>query len=366
MSILSRANDLERKLQSENGSEYNKVLRLEVGQPRTPPPKAVLDSLACASTSYTASLGTPELKKAIAHHYLEWYSVQVAPSAIAVTTGASGAFVATFLSCFDSGDRVAVSVPGYPCYRHTLLAMGVQVVDLLVDESTNFQPSVAHLSAEHGKQGLAGLVVASPSNPTGSVLSGEQLCDLAQFCKQNSIRLVVDEIYHGIGEHLPTTAMSLDDQVVVISSLSKFWCMTGFRVGWLATRDVKLMQAIERTMENMFLCAPSFSQHAAVAALSQPCEAELQSHVKRYISNQASLSDALRRAGFHPIRPQDGRAVVGGALRPAADGLPGGGDARRRLRRGARRRVCALQLHGQRRGRGTGGTAPRAIHYSAF
>ncbi|PXF49784.1 (5-formylfuran-3-yl)methyl phosphate transaminase [Gracilariopsis chorda] len=304
MEVLRRANELEQKLQSEGAGKHQKVLRLEVGQPSTPPPQAVLDAVARASTSYTAALGIKELKEAISNHYASWYAVDVPCSAIAITTGSSGAFLAAFVSCFDADDRVAVAVPGYPCYRHVLRAVCAEVVEIAVDETTNFQPTVSQLQVEHDKKRLKGVVVASPSNPTGSVLSAEDLAALAKFCSENDIRLIVDEIYHGIGDAKHATAMALHKEIIVISSFSKYWCMTGFRVGWLATSDEELLSAVEKTLQNMCICAPSFSQHAAIAALSSECQPELAAHVKRYVNNQKVLADWLRRAGFEPFMPQ--------------------------------------------------------------
>lgn len=173
MEVLQRANELEQRLESEGAGKHEKVLRLEVGQPSTPPPQAVLDAVARASASYTAALGIKELKEAVSNHYASWYGVDVPCSAIAITTGSSGAFLAAFVACFDAGDRVAVAVPGYPCYRHVLKAVCADVVEIAVDESTNFQPTVPHLQAEHEKERLKGIIIASPSNPTGSVLSAE-------------------------------------------------------------------------------------------------------------------------------------------------------------------------------------------------
>lgn len=303
MQVMRNADELEARLQSVSSTKRNKVIKLSVGQPSTPPPKLVRDVLASAPTSYTTALGLPALRQAISVHYFDEYQVNVPASSIAITTGASGAFLAIFISCFDAGDRVAVCNPSYPCYKHVLTSVCAEVVEISVDEQTNFQPTIQQLKLEHEKAPLKGLIIASPSNPAGSIISWEELTALSRFCGDNDIRLIVDEIYHGITELALPTAMSLQDEVIVISSFSKYWCMTGLRVGWLATKDEQVLDAVEKILQSLSICAPSISQYAAISALSAECKPELELHVQRYVKNQKVLYDCLQQVGFEPFIP---------------------------------------------------------------
>jgi aspartate/methionine/tyrosine aminotransferase len=285
------------------------VVHLEVGQPSSPAPAAVRAAAAHALESgqigYTSSPGLPSLRAAIARHYAAWYGVEVDPLRVIVTAGASAAFTLAFLSCFDPGDRVGVVEPGYPCYRNTLLALGVEPVALPVGPATRWALT-SELVAAAGP--LAGLVVASPSNPTGTVLPCERLRKLAAWCDAEGVRLVSDEIYHGItyGQRAET-ALSCSRDSVVVNSFSKYFSMTGWRLGWIiAPPDVTA--AAERFQQNLYICAPTLSQLAAAAAFG--ATDELDAHVARYAENRRLLLAGLQRCGLDDVAAADGAFYV--------------------------------------------------------
>jgi aspartate/methionine/tyrosine aminotransferase len=287
------------------------VLHLEVGQPSTGAPAVVVEAAARAlgehRLSYTDALGTPELRSRVSAWYADRYGVAVDPDRIAITGGASGACVLAFLACFDVGDRVAVAAPGYPCYRNMLSSFGIEVVDIEVDASSRFQLTAPVLArAIDERAPLAGVVVASPSNPTGTMLSADELGALAALCREHDIRLISDEIYHGItyGE-AASTALTHDDgdQVVVMSSFSKYFSMTGWRLGWLVLPP-HLVTPVERLAQNLTVAPPTLAQLAALSAFD--AFDELDAHVERYGRNRAILLEGLRHAGFHDIAPADG------------------------------------------------------------
>ncbi len=281
------------------------VLHLEVGQPSTPAPQAVLDAAAAAlgddRLGYTDATGTPELRQRIADHYADRYEVSVDPDRVIVTMGASGGFVLTFLAAFDVGDRVAVTQPGYPCYRNTLEAFGVKAVPIPVGPETRFVPTSA-LLAEAGP--LEGLVLASPANPTGTALRREELVDIADYCRANDITLIADEIYHGIeyGASVPT-ALSVDRNAVVLQSFSKYYSMTGWRLGWIVAPP-ELVRPLERLAQNLFISPPTLSQHAALAAFE--ATEELDGNVARYAANRRILIDGLGAVGLDHFASPDG------------------------------------------------------------
>jgi aspartate/methionine/tyrosine aminotransferase len=289
------------------------VLHLEVGQPATPAPKAVLDAAAEALRAdplrYTDALGTSALRERIARWYDERYGVIVDPGVVAVTGGASGACVLSLLASFDVGDRVAVASPGYPCYRNMLTAFGAVAVDVEVDASSRFQLTPELLAAEIDRHGpLAGIVVASPSNPTGTMLGRDELGALAAFCIDHDLRLVSDEIYHGITYGEPaSTAPAHDPDVVVMSSFSKYFSMTGWRLGWMVVPPA-MVEVVERLAQNLTVAPPTLAQLAGVAAFdSVP---ELDAHVARYAANRAVLLDGLSAMGFDHVAPADGAFYV--------------------------------------------------------
>ena len=286
------------------------VLHLEVGQPSTAAPDGVIAAAKAAldgeKLGYTDTFGIPSLRAAIAGHYRSWYGVDLAPDQVFVTTGSSGAFVISFLAAFDPGDRVAVAEPGYPCYRNILSALGIEPVGLVTTEDSRFQPTVAQLEALDGK--LDGLIVASPSNPTGTMLSAHELKALADYCAERGIRLISDEIYHGItyGER-GATALEFTNDAVVINSFSKYFSMTGWRLGWMVIPH-DLARAIECLAQNLYISPPSLSQAAAVAAFD--CHHELEGNVARYSRNRDLLLKKLPAAGFDRLAPAQGAFYI--------------------------------------------------------
>lgn len=221
--------------------------------------------------------------------------------------------VAAFTALFDADTRVACPVPGYPCYRNTLSALGVEVVALETHSHNGYAPTPAMLESEIAKSGpLTGIVLASPCNPTGAALSRECLIELARYCEKNNIKLVVDEIYHFLnlrGSRLPS-ALEISDSVIVISSFSKYWCLAGYRVGFLITRSAELMAVLERLLQNLHISAPTISQRVALASLSPASSAELDTHVERYASSIKLLVRHLPALGFEELREPDGAFYV--------------------------------------------------------
>lgn len=281
------------------------VLHLEVGQPSTGAPGRVIEAAKAALgrdvLGYTDALGIPPLRDAIAAHYRDRYGIPVDPRRIVVTTGSSGAFILSFLAAFDAGARVAVTAPGYPAYRNILSALGIEVVEVEVGPASRFQPTPELLD----KVGhLDGLIVASPANPTGTMLSAADLRRLAEHCGRRDIRLVSDEIYHGITYAEPaTTALALTDRAIIINSFSKYFSMTGWRLGWMVLPE-ELIRPIECLAQNLFISPPSISQVAAVEVFA--CRDELEANVRRYAANRAVLLDALPKAGLDRFAPPDG------------------------------------------------------------
>ena len=289
-----------------SGSE---VLHLEVGQPSTPAPEGARDRAISAIQNeilgYTSALGMDSLRERLSLHYREWYDTEVGPERIAITLGASGAFTLAFLACFEAGDRVAVPTPGYPCYRNTLRALGVEVIDLPVGYDTRFQPSPRILEPLGP---IDGLVVASPSNPTGTMLLPSELTELTHWCATESVRLISDEIYHGItyGTSAPTVAAEWDEAVIV-NSFSKYFSMTGWRLGWLVLPQ-NLVSPVARLAQNAFIAAASVSQHAALGAFES--HGELEANVERYSVNRNILLEGLPRAGITQLAPADGAFYI--------------------------------------------------------
>jgi aspartate/methionine/tyrosine aminotransferase len=282
------------------------VLHLEIGQPSTPAPRAVIAAAQAALAhdvlGYTEALGVPALRARLAGFYRERYGVAVPAERIAVTVGSSGAFLLAFLAAFEPGDRVGVTVPGYPAYRHILRALDIVPVELPVGAATDFHPTVALLERIEGP--LAGLIVASPANPTGTMLSRAHYQELARYCAARAIRLISDEIYHGISYGEPaTTALEVTRDGVVINSFSKYFSMTGWRLGWMVLPE-DLVRSVECLAQNLFISAPTLAQHAAIAAFD--ASAELDQNVRRYAANRALLLDALPGAGFPAFAPADG------------------------------------------------------------
>jgi aspartate/methionine/tyrosine aminotransferase len=284
------------------------VLHMEVGQPGTGAPQGVIDAARSALSDqrlgYTVALGIPELREAIARHYRDYYGVTVPAERIVVTTGSSGAFILSFLSAFDPGDRVALAAPGYPCYRNILSALGVEPVPLMSTLEDRFQPTPELLDRARAEKPLDGLIVASPSNPTGTMLDTAAFRALIDYCRRYGIRLISDEIYHGITyRRKADTAAAFGDDPIVINSFSKYFSMTGWRLGWMVAPE-DLMRAIESLAQNLFISPPTLSQIAGVAAFD--CHAELQANVARYATNRELLLRELPNAGFTELAPSDG------------------------------------------------------------
>ncbi len=285
------------------------VLHLEVGQPGTPAPEGVLlaaeRALRTDKLGYTDSFGIPELRQRIAAHYNHWYGVDVAMDQVIVTTGSSGAFSLAFLAAFDPGDRVALVEPGYPAYRNILQALGIEVVGLVTGAETRFQPDVALLETA-GR--IDGLIIASPANPTGTMVPSETWPGIVDWCRANGVRLISDEIYHGITYDIAAeTALAHTRDALVINSFSKYFSMTGWRLGWMIVPQ-DLMRPVECLAQNLFISPPTLSQHAAVAAFD--CHSELQENLALYAANRALLLEALPKAGFPDLAPADGAFYI--------------------------------------------------------
>ncbi len=282
------------------------VVHMEVGQPSTPAPAKVLAAAHAAldghRLGYTDAFGLMALRQRIARHYGETYGVAVDPERVVVTAGSSGAFVLSFLAAFDAGDRVALASPGYPAYRNILTALGVEVVNIPVDPATNFQPTVDLLNRIPGP--LHGLIVASPSNPTGTMIGRDELAGIVHWCAGRDVRLVSDEIYHGIVYGQPAaTALAFGDDAVVVNSFSKYFSMTGWRLGWMVLPD-DLLRPVECLAQNLFISPPTLAQVAAEAAFD--CAEELAGHVARYARNRTLLLAELPKTGFHRLASADG------------------------------------------------------------
>ena len=285
------------------------IIHMEVGQPGTPAPAGARAGLAEAmerdSLGYTVALGRPDLRARISQLYRDWYDIDVDPGRIVVTAGSSAAFQLAFLTVFDQGERVAIGEPGYPSYRNILKALNLNAVGIPTRAENRFQPTVAELDA---LPDLAGLLVASPANPTGTMLDKPALSALIKGCADRGMAFISDEIYHGIEFDKPAvSALEISDDVIVINSFSKYFSMTGWRIGWMVVPQSHVRQA-ERLAQNLFICAPHASQIAALSAMD--CGAELDANLAVYRRNRALLLDGLPRAGFDKIAPPDGAFYV--------------------------------------------------------
>ena len=288
------------------------VVRLEVGQPLTPAPKGVIERahhiLDTDRLGYASIQGVPELRHAIAAHYDDWYDQAVDPERVVVTVGASGGFTLAFLAAFDHGDRVALTIPGYPCYRNALDALGAQVVPLMTTLEDNFQPTVEMLEAAHAEGELDGLVITSPSNPTGTMIDDQTLRALLDWCRERDVTVVSDEIYHGLTYGTDaSTALAHSDDVLVVNSFSKYFSMTGWRLGWLVVPE-NFVAPVARFAANLLLGPQTLSQIAGVAAFE--CHDELQGHLVRYAHNRQIMLDGLRSAGLTRLAPAEGAFYV--------------------------------------------------------
>ena len=281
------------------------VIHLEVGQPSTPAPRSALAAAHAALDSdrigYVAALGIPPLRERIARHYREVHGVDVASDRVIVTTGSSGGFPLAFLASFDAGDRIALAAPGYPAYRNILTALNLEAVDLPTSAADRFQPTVEALE-KAGR--IDGLIVASPSNPTGTMVGHGEMRALAKWCDSRGVRLISDEIYHGIVYEGDTvSAVEVSDSAIVVNSFSKYFSMTGWRIGWLVVPP-DMVRPIERLTQNFFISVPTLSQHAALAAFDG--KDELDGHVRRYRANRDLLLSGLPSVGLDRFAPAEG------------------------------------------------------------
>ncbi|MET0900308.1 MAG: pyridoxal phosphate-dependent aminotransferase [Mycobacterium sp.] len=295
---------------AERQRTHGDLVNLSAGQPSakapTPVRAAAADALEHHNLGYTVALGIPQLREAIATSYLDRHGIEVDPDAVVITTGSTGGFLLAFLSCFDVGDRVAVTSPGYPCYRNILSALGCEVVDIPCGPETRFQPTAQMLAAIEPP--LDGVIVASPANPTGTVIPPEELAAIARWCADTGVRLISDEVYHGLvypGAPQTSCAWSTSRDAVVVNSFSKYFAMTGWRLGWLVVPK-SLQRAVDRLTGNFTICPPVLSQLAAVAAFAPESIAESDGHLRHYGANRELLRNGLRDIGIDRVAPTDG------------------------------------------------------------
>ncbi len=289
-------------------SSGRNIIHMEVGQPGTGAPKGAAEAVAQAvgkdPLGYTVALGLPELRARIAQLYGAWYNVDLDPSRVIVTPGSSGAFLLAFTALFDSGDRVGIGAPGYPSYRQILKALGLDPVVIEASADNGYQLVGADLAG----QNLQGLMMASPANPTGTMLDRTQMGAIMQAASDVGAAFISDEIYHGIEyDQKAVSALELPGDAYVINSFSKYFSMTGWRVGWMVVPDDH-ERIIERIAQNMFICAPHVAQVAALAALD--CPEELDANMQVYRANRALMLAGLAAAGFDQIAPPDGAFYV--------------------------------------------------------
>ena len=316
MDIVARANAL--------AASGRSIIHLEVGQPGTAAPAGARAALAAAlSTSplgYTEALGLPALRKGIAALYKTRYGLDISPERVVITAGSSAAFILAFTALFDAGDAVALGEPGYPSYRQILSALSLAPVGMQTAAAARFQPTPSDLAAAAAGVGgdkLRGLIVASPCNPAGTMLGAEALGALVRAAEGRGWAVISDEIYHGLsyaGER-DVCALEVSDSCYVVSSFSKYFSMTGYRVGWMVVPEAHV-RTIERLAQNLFICPPHASQVAALAALG--CGEELEANKAVYAENRRLMLEKLPGCGFPRFAPPDGAfyvlAEVGGAL----------------------------------------------------
>ena len=300
MDVLRSANE-----QEAGGAD---VVHMEVGQPGTPAPASVIAAAHAAlkgsRLGYTEALGIPELRERIAGYYKTRYGLNVSPERVVVTSGSSAGFVLAFLTILDAGARVAVPAPGYPCYRNILGALGTKAVTLETSAKTRWAPVPSVLTELNRRQGLDALLLASPANPTGTMLVGDALPELIKVCERLGLWFISDEIYHGLDYDEPAkTALAYSQSAIVINSFSKYFSMTGWRIGWMVVPEA-LVRPVERLTQNLYICAPALSQKAAIAAFD--AHEELESNKAVYRKNRDLLLEELPKAGFTEILPADG------------------------------------------------------------
>jgi aspartate/methionine/tyrosine aminotransferase len=304
MDVLAQAAVKERRGES--------VVHMEVGQPSAPAPRAVREAARAAlevgRIGYTEALGMMALRERITRHYRDAYGVNVGPERIVVTTGSSAGFVLAFLAMFGPGDRVAITAPGYPAYRNILEALGVEPVIVPLEKASGYVMTAAAIRDIHAQTPLAGVLAMSPANPSGTMIGRAALGDLGRACRELGLWFVSDEIYHGLTYEAPAeTALKSDPDAVIVNSFSKYYCMTGWRIGWLVVPQ-RLSRVIERLAQSLYISAPYLSQVAAVAAFDATEELEI---VKAgYAANRALLLEELPRLGITEMHPVDGAFYV--------------------------------------------------------
>ena len=282
------------------------VISMAIGQPAAPCPAQVLEAAGRAlkdgHIGYTDSLGLTALREKIAAYYEEHHKLSVSPERVAVTTGSSAAFNLAFLAFFDVGDRVAITRPGYPAYRHIMKALGLEVVE--IDTGGSGLPDLKMLEETQSRAPLKGILFASPSNPTGASLKPEELKNIIEFCHDHNITVIADEIYHRLNFSAPdVTALSFSDDVTVINSFSKYYCMTGWRVGWMVLPE-NAVRSVERISQNLYISAPELSQIAAISAFD--ATSELEKIKDSYRINREHLTKTLPALGLQLLAPMDG------------------------------------------------------------
>jgi aspartate/methionine/tyrosine aminotransferase len=304
MDVMSQAAEIERA----GGT----IVHLEVGQPGYPAPRVAREAAAAAlargAVGYTEALGIWPLRERIARHYRELHGVSVSAERVIVTTGSSGGFTLAFLSMFDVGDRVAISSPGYPAYRNILSALGLEVVEIPTDASTRHALSPAAIARAHAERPLAGVLAMSPANPTGVIMTPDALRDLAAACRSLGVAFISDEIYHGLSYGREcATVLRFDDGAMIINSFSKYFCMTGWRVGWMVAPE-HLVRPIERLQQNLSISVPYLSQVAALAAFDG--QKEMETVRQAYARNRDILMNELPGIGLGSFMPVDGAFYV--------------------------------------------------------
>lgn len=295
-------------------ASHGDLVNFVAGQPSTGAPQAVREEakrlLDEDLLGYSVATGIPQLRQAVADHHRRTSGIEVGVDDVVITTGSSGGFLLAFLAAFEPGDRVVMARPGYPCYRNVLTALGCEVVEIDCGPETRFQPTAEQLAGLPGP--IAGLVIASPANPTGTMIPPEELAAIATWCEENGVRLISDEIYHGI-TYGPSGATSSAWQTsrtgVIFGSFSKYFSMTGWRLGWMLVPE-DLRRPVDVLTGNFTICPPVLSQYAALAAFTEESYAELDAHVARYAGNRALLLDGLPRIGIDRLAPADGAFYV--------------------------------------------------------
>lgn len=304
MDVLTAAANYER--------QGRDIVHMEVGQPGAPAPRTVLDAAATALAGgrlgYTQAVGLPELRKRIARHYRDAYGLEISEDRVVVTTGSSAGFSLAFLAALDVGDKVLTTSPGYPAYRNIMKALGLGAVEVEATAADGWTMTADHVLEAAGDQNVKAVLAASPNNPTGTMIKPDALADIVEACRQRGLWFISDEIYHGLvydGE--AATALAYSDDVVVINSFSKYYCMTGWRTGWMIVPE-SMVRSVERLAQNLYISAPELSQRAAIAAFD--AGDELEAVKTGYARNRALLLTELPKIGLDELLPVDGAFYV--------------------------------------------------------